>query len=751
MLADRYAKPADPVPTGSELTVGHPARVRTAAATPASLSLPLVIPARTAGGDREPDPAASLWTLLRAHYWILLAATAVGILAAYLFTGSQTPLYRANATLEMQDLNEDFLNLGGVSQVSQKDRGSSGSDLPTQLRLLQSSSLLTRVLRQLPPEKTPPPVGLMALLTRPLPAEPPSAANLDARIESAAQRLQARDSRQTRIVDLFFEGPDAEYAAAFVNQLAKQYISQSIESRLEISQGTSVWLERQMGDLRAKLADSENRLQNYSRTSGLVVMSEERRPDEEKLRQIQDALSKAQENRAIRQARMETAIAAPLNSLEIPVGSPLREHQARLADLQRQRADLVTLYTPNFDGVKRLDAQIASLEAAQRNETASLLQGIRNDYADATRRESLLQESYHMQVGRVTKQGEIAIQYGILKREVETNRQLYNTLMQRAAEAKVASALRASGARLVDAAKVPLRPFRPNRVMNLLWGATMGLLLALGFITARDRFDQRIRQPRDLSFHLAVPQLGSIPRFQSVLAPPLARLGGEAGLVRIATDPAGSLPAIAMATWNRRTSAEAEAYRAVLTSILFSQAASRTPQVIVVTSAQSGEGKTTLVTNLAAALAQMKRTVLLVDASRERGMHEVFGLSDDYGLSDLLDLPEISPNLLAYVTHSTPLPGVSLVATGPRETSALDLLYAMSPLLSELRKSYDTLLVDAPSLSELPDARVFGRMADGVILVVRAGETTRDVAQSAATRLQDDGTILLGTVLNQSN
>ena len=170
-------------------------------------------------------------------------------------------------------------------------------------------------------------------------------------------------------------------------------------------------------------------------------------------------------------------------------------------------------------------------------------------------------------MGQVTKQGEIAIQYGILKREVDTNRQLYNTLMQRAAQAKVASALRASSARLVDPASVPARPSRPNRLLNLLWGASAGLLLGLVFVTARDR--------------------------------------------------------------------------AVL-------------------------------------------TVLLVDASRERDLHRVFAVTGNYGLSDLIDLPEINPSLLAYVTHSTSLPGVSLVATGPRESSALDLLYAMAPLLAEL-------------------------------------------------------------------
>lgn len=735
------------MPPNDSVSVVRVPRVRTVSPDSASLSLPHVIPARTTRAGDDEDPVSDLGAFLRDHYAALLLATLFGLLLAYLVTISQAPIYRAMAALEIQDLNENFLNFGDVSQVSVKDHASIGSDLPTQLRLLQSRSLLERVLSHLPDEKIPPPAGLASLL-----AHKNSPPTLDARVESAVQNLQVHDTKQTRIVDLTFESPDPAYAAAFVNRLAQQYISQSIESRIEISQGTSLWLERQMRELRGKLAESENRLQSYARTSGLVGMTGEHRPDEEKLRQIQETLSKAQENRAIRQARMETAIAAPLDSLETPLGSSLHDYQSKLAELRRQQADLSTIYTPNFDGVKRLDAQIAALETAQRHETSSLLQAIRNDYADAIRRETLLQDSYQRQVGQVTKQAEIAIQYGILKREVDANRQLYNTLMQKAAEAKVASALRASSARLVDAANVPLRPTRPSRLLNLLWGASAGCLMGLVLVTVRNRADRRIHLPADLAFHLAVPQLGAIPRFLLTAAGEPQRLSARAGIVRLAADGPlnGSFAAGAMTTWNHRTSAEAEAFRAVLTSILFSQVAGRVPQVIVVTSAQPGDGKTTLVTNLAAALAHMNRTVLLVDASRERGLHRVFDLSEDYGLSDLIDLPEINPSLLAYVTHSTPMPGVSLVASGPRESSALDLLYAMAPLLAELRHSYDTLIIDAPPISELPDARIFGRLADGVVLVVRAGETTRDTAQTAALRLQQDGTVLLGTVLNQS-
>ena len=126
----------------------------------------------------------------------------------------------------------------------------------------------------------------------------------------------------------------------------------------------------------------------------------------------------------------------------------------------------------------------------------------------------------------------------------------------------------------------------------------------------------------------------------------------------------------------------------------------------------------------------------------------LFRSDGNFGLSDLVDLPGVQTDLFQYVTHPTPMPGVSLVATGPKETGALELMYSMTPLLAEMRGGYDVILIDSPSLCDLPDARVFGRMSDGVILVVRAGETTREVAQAAASRLKEDGSILLGTVLN---
>ena len=696
----------------------------------------------------EENTALKLLALLRANSKVLAICTILGCIGAYVFTVNQTPVYRAQGSLEIQDLNENFLNLREVSQVSSSQPTSSGSDMQTQVRLLQSQSLLARVIGQLPEEKMPPPAGIRSLLPQFSQNEKALKPSAEARAEAASANLQVHDTRQTRIVDLIFDSPDPNYAAAFVNKLAQQYIAQSIEARLEISKGTSSWLEEQIGELRGKLADSENRLQSYAKNSGLLVTTEEHRPDEQKLRQVQENLSKAQENRMMKQARMEAALLAPLDSLEAPLGSALRDHQAKAADLRRQRADLLTVYTPDFDGVKRLESQLVVIEATLRSESAAVLQAIRNDYNDSIRREQLMQEGYESQVAQVNKQGSIAIQYGILKRDVDTNRLLYNTLMQKAAEAKVVSALRASSARLVDRARTPLRPYRPSLALNIMWGSTAGLLLGLVLVTALDRSDDRIRRPGDLAFHLDVPELGVIPQFRkqrpnridkaAIYADAPLRDGWE-NLALLS----GKLP-----SWNNPSSMEAESYRSVLTSILFSREAGRAPQVIVVTSALAAEGKTTLVMNLAAVLSQMKRRVLLIDAARERGLHKMLRLDGNFGLSDLVDLPGVQTDLFQYVTHPTPMPGVSLVATGPKETGALELMYSMTPLLAEMRGGYDVILIDSPSLCDLPDARVFGRMSDGVILVVRAGETTREVAQAAASRLKEDGSILLGTVLN---
>jgi polysaccharide biosynthesis transport protein len=649
---------------------------------------------------RPNSALAELARFLRDHYLVLASTTVVGLLLGLLYAAKVAPVYRATATIEVQDLNENFLNLKEVASATAPV--SAVNDLQTQLRIIQSRTMVARVIQRIGLPKTPGPLDSTAS------PGPPS----DQQVEAVARGLQVRETRQSRIVDLTYESTDPGYTAGFVNELAQQYMDQSLESRLEISRGTSNWLERQLEDLRRKLTASEQRLQSYAGQSGLVVTNDVQRPDEEKLRQVQSNLSKAEENRMTRQARRDMAAAAPVESLEPPMGSPLRDHRTRLADLRRQRADLVAVYTPGFGAVKRLDAQIADLEATERKEIATLLQGIKNDYADAVQREKLLEASYNNQVRQVSTKASKAIQYGILKNEVNSNRELYNTMLHRAAEAKVASALRASSARLVDQAKAPQLPFKPSRLLSVVSGGTAGLLLGLVFAGGRDGRGRRIGCNPELAALLNVPDLGEVPNH---VTPPV------------------------------------EAYRSILASILFSPHSGLSPQVIAFTSASGGEGKSHLVFKLAAVLSQMKRKVLLIDGSRNGELQGLFGQTRDYGLRDVVELSDAGGELLPYVTNPTRLAGVDLASLGPQDASALDLVFAegMERLLEEIRRGYDLVLIDTPALGELPDARVFARMSDGVVLVVEAGRTASDALEAAARRLQWDGSVLLGTVLNR--
>lgn len=678
------------IPTG----LPHPRRGRPAEATRALRVTEAAQPPVPVLQMETEEPLSLFLRACRKYAPLLAIAGLLGGVSGWMIAFRQTPQYRAVATIEVQDLNENFLNLKEVASASVQPPAA--NDLQTQLRILQSASLLRRVAASIGWPKS-------------MPADAPE----DLKLEALSRSVHVRETRQSRIVDLTFEGPDSAYAARFVNELGQQYIDQSVESRLEISRSTSKWLEKQLDELRGKLAASERELQEYANQTGLLVTSQAERPDEEKLRQVQANLSEAQKNRMTRQARWEMAKAAPVDTLEPPPGSPLRDHQTKLAELRRQRAELLAVYTPGFAGVKRLDAQIADLEATMRREKEVILQAIGNDYSDAARREALLAESYQAQVNLVSAKSGKAIQYGILKHEVDSNRELYNAMLQKSAEAKVASALRASNARFVDQARAPRYPFKPSRSLSALTGASVGLLGAMLLVTTRERIRPRKLGARQMAAALQVPELGAIP------------------------DDAAPAP---------------EVYRSLLTSILFSPLAGPQPRVLAVTSATAGEGKSEVVYQLARTLSRMRCRVLLMDASRNGALHRRLGQTIDYGLGDLMDLPEPGSQLLSYIAQPTGLAGVDLVAIGPQDTTALDLLLTQgfSQVIEAMRQNYEVVLIDTPALMEAPDARVFGRLADGVVVVVGNSQFSLDTTGAAVRRLQADHSLVLGIVLNRA-
>jgi capsular exopolysaccharide synthesis family protein len=499
----------------------------------------------------------------------------------------------------------------------------------------------------------------------------------------------------------------------------------------------------------------------------LVFTSEKENLSEQKLRQLQEALSKARADRIQKQSRFETASSVSPETLpEVLDDTALRDYQAKLTDLRRQRAELAMNFTPAFPKLKQTDAQITTLESALEKSRTAIIKRIRTEYEDARRREELMAKDFSEQSRLVSAEAQKVVQYNILKREVDTHRQIYEAMLQRVKEAGIASAMKASNVRVVDSAKPPERPYQPNVPLQTTVGLLAGLSLGAAVLVGHERRDRTLRQPGDVSFHLALPELGAVPSSRhsgashrksnghngsrvsplpiiEIASPGSAGSAGKGGIQR---------ECIELAAWQQQLSRVAVAFRAVRTSILFSGQNGRHPRVLVVTSPSAAEGKTTVATNLAVTLAGSQRRVLLIDGDLRRSrLHDLFGLSSDYGLADLLDDgPATCLTGLEYVIQRTAVPGLYVLASGPAPANATDLLdsRSMSELVKQTRKAFDMIVFDTPPVLELPDARILGRVADAVILVVRAGKTTRDAGLAAKRQLQADGSLVLGTILN---
>jgi capsular exopolysaccharide synthesis family protein len=754
--------------------------------------------------DASPGGLLEYWNILRRRKGAVLLFAFLGIVLALLLTLPQTPVYQGRASLEIQSLNQDFMNTKQVNPISDVPDYNS-NDIQTHIKLLQSETLLARVSAKLaqsrPGDPAPPPSRILAWRHAfNLPEPEP----VDARKQAlvlAASSLKLRAAGQTRVVEILCDSTDPRLAAAFANALGNEYIDQSMEARWQMNQRTSEWLTRQLEDVRIKLERSEDQLQRYARQSGLLFTGDKEKQNvsDEKLRQLQQELSKAQADRISMQSRYEMAQGAEPESLpDVLNDNSLRDYQSKLTDLRRQEADLSATYRPEYAKVKKVNAQIVALETALVRERKAIIDRIRNDYEQAKRREKLLAVSYATQATLVTAESEKSIQYNILKREVDTTRSLYEGMFQRVKESAIASAMRASNVRIVDMATVPKFPYKPSLPLNGMLGLLAGLFLGVAFVVMRERADRTIQAPGDAQFYLNLPELGVIPEANSQTRKIIYRPNGKVrqasppvpqastsliqnSEVGQALSPAGPSPSepspqseprpsgsgvlpglpvppspflnrIELITHQRKRCIAAESFRVVLASILFSGENGSRPRVLVLTSASPCEGKTTVTSNLAIALAEIHRKVLLIDADmRKPRMHDIFQVPNTRGLSTVLQQRTLSEESLQGVVCETAIPNLFVLPTGPTAASSLLYSQVLPEMLKRFKKEYDMVLIDTPPMLQMPDARVVGRQADAVVIVVRAGQTTRDAALAVRERLAEDGTRVLGTILNDWN
>jgi succinoglycan biosynthesis transport protein ExoP len=688
-----------------------------------------------------------------------LGGIALGIGLGTLFT----PVYKVRTALEVVSLNQDFMNMKQTSPVATNDESFETSEEETQVQLLQSDALLDRVLDKFDP-------ALVYLLHNPRLAQSGWRKPLhlsqhtdltvrQALLTELSDSLKVRSTPKTRVIELTAKSTDPKLARDFVNTLTNEFIEQAIEARLKTTAKIGDWLGHELDDARARLRHSESALQTYAGNSGLIFTSvsgdQDTNIETEKLQQLQQQLTSLIADRVTKQARAELAQHSPADSLpDVLNDEALRIAQASVAEAARKVADLAAVFTPDFGKVKRATAELASLKTSFEEQRSAIVARVKNDYSEALRKEKLLETAYDAQAREVVGQDEKAIQYNILKRDVDSNRQLYDTMLQQLKQSSIASALHASNVRVIDPATLPQRPMWPNYMILAPLGLLFGMLAGLCAVVLSERMDRSLRQPGEIQLWTNLPELGTIPS-ASIDLSKRTRLkvqsGTEDSLRRQLVASDRKIDSVELVTWHRKPSLLSEAFRATLTSILFVGDNGSRPRIVALTSANAGDGKTTVTTNLAIAMAEVRGNVLIIDADLRRPrLHDVFELTNERGLSDLLKEPALSADLISQTIRPTRVPGLAVLTSGAPTHTAANLLHSanLTDLLVMLKSRYDMVLIDTPPMLQLADARLIGRHADAVILVARAQQTTRDAIIAAYQRLVEDRIRILGTVLN---
>ena len=652
-------------------------------------------------------------------------------------------VYRARTSLEVLTFNDDFMNSRQTNPVSPSGNSSEASAEENQAKLLQSNNLLQRVSRKLggPAETTTPQAeaesGWRSWLHL---AAPIVLTERERLVVKARENLKVQVTPHTHLIEATVESSDRRLAAAFANTLADEFVQESMEARWHTSQRTGEWLQSEIEDARTKLRKAEDALQNYARQSGLIFADNDSNVATQKLQEMQRALWSAATDRIAKQSRFELAKTSPPDAfVELVNDDPgLRDMNTKMNDLRREIAVLTaSVYTPKYSKVKEAQAELAILQTAFENDRADILRKIDRDYREATRREALLEAAYNMQVREVSGQSEKTIQYNILKRDVESSRQLYDNMLQQMKQAAIAAAVHVSNVRVVDQADVPNKPIFPDVRINSAIGFLLGTFASVFTVIIRDQTDHSFRQPEDINLLTDLPVLGSIPAAAVALKlQNRHRANSASSSAVVALPPTSSLTA--------------EAFRSTLASILFLAQKSRDVRVLVFTSANVADGKTTTVSNLAIAATEIHKRILIIDADLRRPrIHEVFDLPNDCGLSDLLTQELTDERMLGFIQR-TATPGLDVLPAGRPTESAAHLLYspALSALLRQVRTTYDFVLIDTPPMLHMPDARVVGAIADAVILIVRASQTNHSTLAAAQNRFLQDETKVLGAILN---
>ena len=688
--------------------------------------------------------------VIRKHLALSLTFLLTLVSVVAIATYKMKPVYVATAQVEIDRDTSSFLPFqNGQSDPYWYD---TSNYIETQAKVLMSDTLALETIRSLKlwnyPEFrcSPKEIAILDQVSDPgqqLLKRPPI---LDAFLGD----LSVKRIPNSNLLEVSFQSQNPQLAAMVVNKHLQNFIDLDYRTRYDSAKRASDWLEEQLNDFKTRVEKSEDARLAYERNNQIWTVSEGQDLATQKLADLNKQLTAAQAVRMNDEASYVMVKNGQLDALpqiqQNIVIQNLIQQQNRLQD---EYAAGLNKYGPNYPTVQHIRAQMKAVADSLAREKQAVAQEIVTEYRTAEQREELLQKALGQQEQSASEQAQKMVQYNILKREAETDKQLYDSLLEKLKEAGLSAGLHSSNLRIVDPAMVPPTPARPQKARDISLAVIVGLVGGIGLAFFREYLDNTVKTPDDIETLTHLPSLAIVPS-----------LSGNNGHLRPARMLKGSEPKsgrasgqrVALISHEQPQSQIAEAFRALRTSLLLSRA-DQPPQVILVTSALPKEGKTTAAVNLAITLAQLGDRTLLIDSDLRRpGIARLLGMSGTLhtGLSSYL----AGACDMEGCTYPYPgVPELAVIPAGPIPPNPADLLSSqrLVDAIELLRSQYKFVVIDSPPIMLATDAAILSTWSDGVLLVARSGETPKGAFARAQELLASVKCRLLGVVLNAVN
>lgn len=699
-----------------------------------------------------------LWRIIKRYRWLIFSVFAVSTASALILTMTMRPVYRATALVELKP-NPAVITFDSVG----RNLRDAIAFRNTQISILKSEAITTRVIDAMDLAEEPEFTGevgqrdlgmvirtvkggitaaVRSLIASVLPTDAANDSETTSGSRSGVSFMTPEELKEREIIRLYqsklnitqvqdsdlvhvsFESFDPRRAAELANAHSREYIRFIDERRFNSTSSAKEYLEEKIKEAEAELQASEKALTAFARHNNIVDVEDRGNVMQQAFENLSRALTETRQNRIMAEFEYRQARQSNIETLpSVLANSMIQELRRRYADIRAEYREMSPLYKDAYPRMKQLKARKEDLESTLKEEGEKLVAGLKKQYEQLMNQEQTLGDEITKKRTELLDLKERAVSYTILKREWEANRELYVGLLEKQKDFSVASGMEFNDAAIVDKAVTPTEKHSPDNLKNVSYAAVFGIVGGVGIAVLLTFLDSTFNTRDELEEALGIPLMGFVPKIR---------------------DADKQLVPLALMSAYQPDDVIAEAVRSIRTGVVFSRT-ENIPKKILVTSAKRDEGKSTIASNLALILALSGSNVLLVDADlRNPVLSKWLNIESGSGLAEYLN------GMNGEVVASTPFANLSAVPAGRNRAGTADLLASvrMHDYLETVSERFDFVIVDGPPCLGVADSMLLGPKMDGVLLVVKAADTERNVVCETVNRLRMVNAPLIGSVLN---